>query len=139
MCVYIVPVICPESVGWTGGFSAWGCLGCWDAAVIWGLDWAGMSRMAQWMLPVSWVFSWGCQPECHPYVASLLVTLASHSLMTGFLEWISQEGAFQETQVETVKLLMTYFQKLAVSLLPHFIGQKSGSQSQVIGEGIIQR
>ena len=58
----------------------------WDAAVIWGLDWAGMSRMAQWMLPVSWEFSWGCQTECHPYVASLLVTLASHSLMTGFLE-----------------------------------------------------
>lgn len=127
------------SVGWLGGSSAWGCLESWDAAVSWGLDWAGMSRMAQWMLSVSWAFSWGCQPECRPYVASLLVTLASHSLMTGFPEWISQEGAFQETPVETVKLLMTYFQKLAVSLPPHFIGQKSRSQSQGIGEGIIQR
>ena len=31
------------------------------------------------------------------------------------------------------------FQKLAVSLPPHFIGQKSRSQSQGIGEGTIQR
>lgn len=130
-------------LSWFWGLTRWffclgvpGVLGCRSHL---GLDWAGMSRMAQWVLSVSWEFSWGCQPECCPYVVSLLVTLASHSLMAEFLEWISQEGAFQETQVETVKLLMTYFQKLAVSLPPHFIGQKSRSQSQVVGEGIIQR
>ena len=56
--IYIYPGICHD-VGRLGGSSARGCRECWDAAVTWGLDWAGMSRMAQWMLSVSWEFSWG--------------------------------------------------------------------------------
>lgn len=81
VCIHIVPVICCESVGWLARM----------AVVICGLDWAGTSKMAQWLISVSWEFSWGCQPECCLYVVTLLVAWASHGKMIGFQEWVSQK------------------------------------------------
>lgn len=73
--------------GLTGWFvcCAWGAG---MAADIWGLDWAGTSRMAQWVVSVSWEFNWGCQPEGCLYMLSLLVSWASDGMTTGFQESI---------------------------------------------------
>lgn len=125
-------------MGWLGGFSALGCLGCWDGSIHPGawLDWNVQDGSVdvvcqlgvQLGLSISADFTW----SLYWWLWLLMAWMA------GFQEWISQEGSFQETQVETTKLLMTYFQKLRSVTSTSLSRSKSRSQSQVQGEGITQ-